>query len=80
MVSGKRLYVRPELRGAEIGRTLAQQAIAEAREKGYARVRLDTHLPSMAAAISLYEALGFVEIAPYGAAPHGDFAFFEKPL
>jgi ribosomal protein S18 acetylase RimI-like enzyme len=43
-------------------------------------VRLDTHRPSMGAAISLYRKLGFVEIPPYGPNPDGQFAFFEKRL
>ena len=76
----KRLYVLPEARGAGLGRILAERAIAEARGKGYERVRLDTHRPSMGAAIALYRALGFAEILPYGPNPDGQFAFFEKRL
>src|SRR5947207_12745488 len=76
----KRLYVLPEARGTGLGRTLAERAIAEAQAKRYERVRLDTHRPSMAAAISLYRKLGFVEIPPYGTNPDGQFAFFEKRL
>jgi len=76
----KRLYVVPEARGAGLGRALAERAIAEARVKSYERVRLDTHRPSMGAAIALYRALGFVQILPYGLNPDGQFAFFEKRL
>ena len=76
----KRLYVLPEARRAGLGRILAERVIAEARVKGYERVRLDTHRPSMRAAIALYRALGFAEISPYGPNPDGQFAFFEKRL
>ena len=76
----QRLYVLPEARGAGLGRTLAERAIAEARVRGYERVRLDTHRPSMGVAIALYRAFGFVEIPPYGPNPDGQFAFFEKRL
>ena len=76
----KRLYVAPQARGAGLGRALAEHAIAEARNKGYGRLRLDTHHPSMAAAITLYRGLGFVEIPPYGPDLDGEIAFFEKQL
>ena len=76
----KRLYVVPEARGHGLGKRLAERAIAEAQATGYARVRLDTHRPSMAAAIALYRSLGFCEIPPYGPDLNGDIAFFEKRL
>lgn len=76
----KRLYVAPEARGLGLGRRLAERAIAEARARDYERVRLDTHASSMRTAITLYRALGFAEIPPYGVNPAGEFAFFEKPL
>lgn len=60
----KRLYLRPQARGTRLGRRLAERICAEARAAGYARICLDT-LPSMAAAVRVYEELGFRPVAPY---------------
>jgi ribosomal protein S18 acetylase RimI-like enzyme len=60
----KRLYVRPQARGENIGRRLVERIIDDARRAGYARICLDT-LPSMTTAQSLYRSLGFVATEPY---------------
>src|SRR5215831_14930695 len=60
----KRLYVRPRARGAHLGRLLVERVCVEARDLGYSRICLDT-LPSMTAAQTLYESLGFKAIDPY---------------
>ena len=78
----KRLYVDPAGRGRGIGQALLESAIASAARLHYSRVRLDSHRPSMAAAIALYRRLGFAEIEPYGAkpSPDADMCFFERAL
>lgn len=75
----KRLYVRPLYRGQGMGRRLTIQAVNDAREIGYGRMRLDT-LPAMGRAQELYRNLGFKPIAPYTNNPVEGALFLELTL
>jgi len=57
----KRLYVRPEARGHEIGRHLVERLVAEARVSGYRHLVLDSHV-SMTRAHDLYRGVGFRDV------------------
>lgn len=82
----KRLYVRPAYRGLRtdeglsIGRALAFAIVAEARALGYRRLRLDTIVGKMDAAMRLYRSMGFVDIQPYYLSPVPDTAYMELVL
>jgi ribosomal protein S18 acetylase RimI-like enzyme len=60
----KRLYVRSTYRQQGVGRALLMALIAEARQVGYRKLRLD-HAPWSDAAQRLYRSIGFYDIAPY---------------
>ena len=75
----KRLFVALAGRGLGLGRALAEAIVGEAIRLGYAEIRLDT-LPSMHAAIALYEALGFVAIDAYYAGALAETIFMGRKL
>ncbi len=76
----KRLYLRPQFRGQGLGRVLADHIIAEARQIGYHRIRLDTVEPLMKDAVVMYRRIGFREIAPYRANPIAGALYMELLL
>jgi ribosomal protein S18 acetylase RimI-like enzyme len=76
----KRLYLRPPFRGKGLGRVLAEHIIAEARQIGYERMRLDSVEPVMKDAVAIYRRLGFKEIAAYCANPIAGALYMELRL
>lgn len=64
----KRVYVRPTVRGENLGRRLVQAILETARKAGYTRICLDV-LPEFQAAQRLYESLGFVDAEPVSINP-----------
>jgi ribosomal protein S18 acetylase RimI-like enzyme len=76
----KRLFVRQEFRGLSIGRILIERVIDDARDIGYATMRLDTFPPKMGKAVQLYESYGFREIEPYYNNPNDGVLFMELEL
>jgi GNAT superfamily N-acetyltransferase len=65
----KRMFVRPEARGAGVGSALLVAAEQEAARRGWTELRLDTH-SELVEARALYEARGFAEIERYNANPY----------
>lgn len=76
----KRLYVRPAARGHGVGQALVSALLARARAIDYHRMRLDTLPATMAAAVALYESVGFREIPAYRHNPICGAKYFELRL
>ena len=76
----KRLFLREEFRGINIGRMLIEKVIDDARQIGYSTMRLDTFPPKMGKAVKLYESYGFHEIPPYYNNPNEGVLFMELRL
>ncbi len=76
----KRLYVKPEFRDAGLGRLLLDRIVTEARDIGYATMRLDTLPGKMDRAIAMYRRLGFREIDRYYENPNAEAMYMELKL
>jgi putative acetyltransferase len=76
----KRLYLRSQFRGQRLGLVLADRIIAEARQIGYRRMRLDTVEPVMKNAVAMYRKIGFHEIEPYRSNPIAGALYMELDL
>ena len=61
----KRVYVRPEARGAGIARAIMGELEQLARAAGFNEIWLETGLPQTGA-LRLYESLGYTRIAGFG--------------
>lgn len=79
MCEMKRLFVREEYQGSGLGRALLEKLIADARDAGYKKMRLDSWIPRMGKAIEMYRRRGFYEIEPYNENPY-EMIFMELAL
>ena len=75
----KRLDVKPEYRGAGLGRKLAEKIVKLGIKKYIQKMQLDI-LSSMYRAAGLYKSLVFVVTTPYYDNPHPNVLFYEKIL
>ena len=56
-----KLYLAPTARGTGLGKALMLQAMAWAKENGYAQVYLET-MPELSNAVTMYEKLGYTRL------------------
>jgi GNAT superfamily N-acetyltransferase len=75
-----RLFVRPNVRGGGTGRKLVDAALAFLRDRGYARVVLDTDKARLPAAYNLYLSIGFTECEPYGPVDYASPTYMDLDL
>jgi GNAT superfamily N-acetyltransferase len=64
----KRMWVRPDARGAGVGSLLLDALIAQSRALGHTTLLLDTNA-TLTAALAMYAKHGFEAIAPYNDNP-----------
>lgn len=75
----KRLYVRPEFRGKQIGDQLIKKVIEDSQTIGYSHMLLDT-LPFLTNAIHMYKKFGFYEIESYNNCPMESLIYMKLDL
>ncbi|MGH4028828.1 GNAT family N-acetyltransferase [Actinomycetota bacterium Odt1-20B] len=74
----KRMWVAPAARGLGLGRRFLAELEKRAAEHGHEALRLDTN-KALSAAIGLYHAAGFEEVAAFNDEPYADH-WFEKRI
>lgn len=75
----KRLYIKPQFRKKGIGDFLVKKIIADAKEIGYSKMRLDT-LPFLKGAERLYRKNGFYDIPCYNNSPMDNSIYMQLDL
>jgi GNAT superfamily N-acetyltransferase len=75
----KRIYVRPEYRGRNIGKSISSALLDRAAALGYHTAKLDT-LSKLKPAIKLYQDLGFQVTEPYNFNAGHDIVYMELRL
>nr|QEE16762.1 acetyltransferase [Candidatus Prometheoarchaeum syntrophicum] len=80
----KRMYVKPDFRGKDLGNEIMSKLIETAKDFGYSKLRLDTG-PISTVAHKVYKSAGFYEIEEYPEAEvppiiRFDWFFMEKIL
>ena len=80
----KRIYVRPDFRGLQLGETILRRLLSDAKAFGYQRVCLDS-APFMHSAQRIYTNAGFVDCKPYVGAEvpvvlHAGWRFMERAV
>lgn len=71
----QKIYVAPDAQRRGLGRALMARAESRAKELGYRRLYLETH-SALAAAIRMYEALGYRRLAHSLSSLHGAMDHF----
>lgn len=73
----KSMRTAPSALGQGVGATILRAIVAEAMDRGYRCLRLETgRTADFAAAIALYEKAGFVDGEPFGGYPESPFTRF----
>ncbi len=75
----KRMYVKPEFRGQQLGEMLLERIMGDARRIGYKYMYLDT-LPFLKTALRMYKRFGFEEIERYNDSPIDNTIFMRIKL
>ena len=80
VAEGRRLWIRPSVRGKGLGGALVLALVEDARAAGIRTFRLETLPGKMSEAAALYRRLGFREIPPYVKRPIAGALYLELAL